>query len=101
MSEHVKALGMALGSNNPERWGGKPPMATCPGCDEPLVGTFDWPGYEFVCVCCGRHLGFVEQKPAESTPTIEARHAELDQAFRDAKESGAELQVWLRERVSR
>lgn len=75
--EKIKALGMTLGSNAPEKWGGRPPMATCPACSEPLIATFKYRGYEFVCVCCNRMWGFVEPKPVESTPELEARLAEL------------------------
>jgi len=75
--EKIKALGMALGSNSSEKWGGKPPMATCPNCGEPLIATFHFPGYEFICASCKRMWGFVDPVPVESTPELEARHSEL------------------------
>ena len=75
--EKIKALGMALGSNASEKWGGSPPVATCPHCSEPLIGTLRFRGYEFVCVCCERKWGFVEPVPKESTPELMARYAEL------------------------
>lgn len=94
------ALGMALGGNDPSKWGGKPPMATCTGCGEPLVGTMRWAYYQFVCVCCGRHLGYCDPAPVESTPEVEARQAELEAAFTKALEDGVDLDEWLAERVA-
>ena len=82
--EKVKALGMALGSNDSEKWGGKPPMATCPHCSEPLIATFRFRGYEFVCVCCERKWGFVDPVPVVSTPELEARYAELKARWDDS-----------------
>ena len=79
--EKIKALGLALGSNAPDKWGGKPPMATCPSCSEPLIATFKYRGYEFICTCCGRMWGFVEPEPVESTPELEARLAELKEKW--------------------
>ena len=75
--EKIKALGLALGTNAPEKWGGKPPMATCPNCGEPLIGTFRFRGYEFICVSCKRKWGFVDPVPVVSTPELEARYKEL------------------------
>lgn len=85
--EKIKALGMALGSNDPDKWGGKAPMATCPTCGEPLIGTFRFPGKEFVCMGCRRLWGFVEPTPQVSTPELEARYAELKAQF-DAEIAG-------------
>lgn len=60
----------------------EPPMATCPNDGEPVVCTFEFPKYEFVCVVCGWLGGFLSPTPAEATPEIEARHAELQEQYR-------------------
>lgn len=79
MSEKVKALGMVLDGMARKKAGRKPPMATCPAhyCGEPLVSTLRFRGYEFICVVCKRHWGFVDPTPAESTPELKARYEEL------------------------
>jgi hypothetical protein len=99
MSEYVKALGLALGLNNPEKWGGKAPMATCDRCGEPLIPTGAFPAKEFVCICCGRLLGYVEPTPVVSTPEVEARQKELQDEWDRAREGGADMSGWLRDRV--
>lgn len=53
------------------------PTATCRADGEPLVFTFEYPRYEFICMVCGEKYGFLDPAPAESTPELEARHAEL------------------------
>ena len=54
------------------------PMEMCPRCrTEPLVLTFDRPGYEFTCVICGGWYGFLDPIPAEATDEIGARQIEL------------------------
>lgn len=40
--------------------------------DEPLVSTFAFAKYEFICMACGRLYGWVEPLPAEPTPELEA-----------------------------
>jgi len=77
MSEKVKALGMALDLMKRKREGKPAPMATCPSCGEPLISTLRFRGYEFICVVCRRHWGFVEPTPAEATPELDARYQEL------------------------
>lgn len=57
------------------------PMATCPADGEPLVFTFEFRGYEFVCVPCGRKYGFLSPKPVEVTAEREARLAELQTQY--------------------
>lgn len=54
-----------------------PPVATCHRDGEPLVGTLEFPGAEFVCAVCGRLYGFLGPKPAEQTPELLARLEEL------------------------
>ena len=77
MSEKVKAMELALDAVTRKREGKEPPIATCPSCSEPLIGTFKFPGKEFICVACRRLWGFVEPTPAESTPELLARLKEL------------------------
>ena len=77
MSEKVRALEMAFDAMARKREGKEPPIATCPSCSEPLIGTFKFPGKEFICVVCRRLWGFVEPTPAETTPELLARLEEL------------------------
>lgn len=72
----VKALDLALRSHRGE----KPRVAMCPTCpDEVLVATFRWPGAEFYCLRCEGLFSFVDPRPAEPTPELDARieHEEL------------------------
>ena len=77
MSEKVKAIELAFDAMRRKREGKEPPIATCPSCSEPLVGTFKFPGKEFICVACRGLWGFVEPTPAEATPELLARLKEL------------------------
>lgn len=52
-------------------------LACCRGCGEPLIMTFAWSRYEFYCVNCGAHLGFLEPQAKEPTPELDARYEEL------------------------
>lgn len=102
MSERVNALDMALGPLKPERWGGKPPMATCSGCAAPLISTTLWAYYEFVCIECGRHLGFVEPEPAMETAELRTRYEALLEEWDSATDGKDvdEVTEWLVERVA-
>jgi hypothetical protein len=65
-------------------------VATCHLDDEPLVGTFEFRGAEFVCVVCGQLYGFLGPKPAQETPGLLARLAELTARYereRDERQS--------------
>lgn len=53
------------------------PTAGCPADDEPLIGTFEYPKYEFVCLTCGRLYGFLSPKRLPTNPATEARYREL------------------------
>lgn len=86
MSEKVKALGLVLDTMKRKREGIEPPIATCPSCSEPLIGTLKFRGKEFICVACRRLWGFVEPTPAESTPELLARLGELQTQW-DAEQS--------------
>lgn len=69
----------------------KPPMATCPLDDEPLVFTFEFRGAEFVCMVCGRKYGYMAPKPAKDTPELRARLEELEAQYERAarREAGS------------
>lgn len=54
-------------------WG----VATCPADGEPLVGTFEFRGFEFICMVCGTKYEFLQPRPAPETPELMARHDEL------------------------
>lgn len=97
-TERVRALGMALGSNSPDKWGGKPPLATCPACGEPLIGTTIWVHKEFVCICCGRLWGWVEPEPQEDTDERRARYEELLSEWNEAEVTDvADALTWMEE----
>lgn len=74
-------VGTALDLIGRQRKGEPPPMATCPRDGEPLISTFEQPGAEFHCVVCHGWFGFLAPVPAEATPELEARHAELQQRY--------------------
>lgn len=54
-----------------------PPTATCPTDGEPLVFTFEFPKYEFICMVCRQLYGFLDPRPAHQTPELDDRHTEL------------------------
>ncbi|MFZ2226178.1 MAG: hypothetical protein WAV64_01950 [Candidatus Moraniibacteriota bacterium] len=50
-----------------------PPVAMCPRCPgEPLVFTFERAGFEFTCLGCNGWFGFLDPRPADSTPELDA-----------------------------
>ena len=62
------------------------PMAGCPRCKEPLMSTFERPGKEFHCLCCGAWVEFLAPRPIDAAEH-QARHDELRSRF-DAGERG-------------
>ena len=90
MSDEIKAFVMVLAAIARKQQGKPAPMATCPNCREPLIGTLRFRGKEFVCVGCGRLWGFVDPIPTESTPELEARYRELKAKW-DKEPTGAAL----------
>lgn len=59
-----------------------PKTAMCPRCpDEVLVFTFRWPGAEFWCPGCHGHFGFLDPRPADPTPELDARCEAAKVAF--------------------
>lgn len=73
---------------------GNPPMAMCRRCpDEPLVMTFEFPKYEFICMNCKSLYGFLDPRPAEETPEIKAKQIERQKQYeaeRKAREAAAQ-----------
>lgn len=57
------------------------PYAGCPKCAEPLIGTFEVPQKEFVCIICGTYYAFLSPMPLDVTPERDARYAELKALF--------------------
>lgn len=54
------------------------PIALCPGCSEPLISTFAFTGYEFLCICCGRKVTFLGPAPGDGgDQQLRERLAEL------------------------
>lgn len=95
----VQALGMALGANDPQKWGGKPPLACCPDCGEPLIGTMLFPFKEFVCIECGALWGFVEPVPKKDEPPLSERAWELQRDWRLASIHSVEQAcTWIEQR---
>lgn len=58
------------------------PMACCPTDGEPLVGTLEQRGAEFLCMVCGRYFGFLSPMPKDPTPELNARYEELRARFK-------------------
>lgn len=98
MSEQVKAMGMAFDAIERKRTGKPAPMACCTRCGEPLIGTFRFAGFEFVCICCGRLHDFLQPAPKEATPELDTRQAELQLLWAEAVKSGVDLVEWINER---
>lgn len=76
------------------------PVAICrkPECGAPLVSTFAFPQYEFVCLGCGGLYDFIQPASGEPTPERMERLAELQRAWneRDKSVPPAEwLKAWL------
>jgi hypothetical protein len=55
------------------KWG----MACCRDDGEPLISTFEFRGFEFICAVCGTKYGFLEPVGKPETPELEARYEEL------------------------
>jgi predicted RNA-binding Zn-ribbon protein involved in translation (DUF1610 family) len=91
-SEMLDALAMAL---DPERTKSK--IAGCTSCKAPLIGTMKYPGAEFYCLECGKHLSYVSPTPLESTPENNERLAKLEAEWKEHRDDEA----WLAERCSR
>lgn len=47
-------------------------------CGEPLVMTLHWARYEFYCLSCGKHYGFLDPTPADETPELLERVAAIE-----------------------
>lgn len=90
MSNNVKAFGMALDIIERKKSGKLAPMATCPACKEPLIGTIRFPKKEFICVACRRTWGFLDPYPVEATSELKARYEEL-KAIWDAEIAQQEI----------
>lgn len=57
------------------------PVACCPHDGEPLIATLEFAGAEFYCVPCGCTFGFLSPTPADPTPELAARIAELEAEY--------------------
>lgn len=66
---------------DPEPAKPEPPVATCPYDGDPLVMTFAFSGYEFICLRCGRLYGFLEPRAVPATPELEAKIIERRAEF--------------------
>lgn len=74
----AKALELALRTGRGEG----PMVAMCPRCpDEVLVSTLRWAGYEFYCLACSGLFSYVDPRPAEPTPELDARIEAANAAF--------------------
>lgn len=51
--------------------------AICPSCGAPLISTMAWPKYEFYCLECGGHYGFLQPRSVESTLELSERYNRL------------------------
>lgn len=52
-------------------------MATCTRCAAPLISTMAFCKYEFYCLECGTHLGFLSPIGQPGTPELTARYEAL------------------------
>lgn len=60
------------------KWG----WAVCREDQEPLISTLEFPGFEFVCVVCGRKYGFLEpHSMPDDTPGMQERYDELKKIY--------------------
>lgn len=74
----AKALELAIRVGRGEG----PRVAMCPTCpDEVLVSTLRWPGAEFYCLGCEGGFSFVDPRPEEPTPELDARIAIANARF--------------------
>lgn len=53
------------------------PLAVCRSDGAPLVSTFAFRGYEFICLECGRKYGWLDPEAVEATPELNERHEAL------------------------
>jgi hypothetical protein len=91
VSERVRALGLALSVGDRQPSGRPAPYAVCRSCHAPLISTIAFRGFEFYCLQCGRHYGFVQPATAEPTPELQARHRELKAEW--DKHAGSKLLI--------
>lgn len=56
-------------------------VAVCRKDGEPLVWTFEFPGYEWYCVVCGARYGALHSLRADASVELAARHAELTDRY--------------------
>ena len=56
------------------------PMACCPGCiaPTPLISTLAFSHYEFYCLECGGHFGFLSPRAETDTPELHAIYKALE-----------------------
>ena len=65
----------------------EPPVAICPRCPgEPLVFTFERDGYEFTCLNCNGWFGFLDPRPADRTPALDALVEDRKATYREQRE---------------
>jgi hypothetical protein len=98
---NIKALGLAMGSNKPEKWGGKPPTACCTRCESALVSTMAFPHFEFVCVVCGHKLGFVDPLPKRWDEPGLQEQMEKHEAQWKERPDDVNPQDWLEQLIER
>ena len=61
------------------------PMATCPRDGEPLVESFEVPQTEWLCMGCGARIDYFSPTPADVTPELQTRYAELHDRYLDGE----------------
>lgn len=82
----IKALGMISDMDKRKKEGKPAPIATCPKCREPLIGTIKFPKKEFICVACRRTWGFLDPQPMEATPELQTRYETLKATWNEEQE---------------
>ena len=60
-------------------------IKVCPRDGEPVVFTFEQPGYEYLCVACGWRGDIFSPRAASATADLVARSDELAEEFEQAR----------------
>lgn len=55
-------------------------VRVCGRCGEPMVFTFEFPGYEYVCMACSNKEGIFGAR-VPNTPEVEKHHGELVELY--------------------
>jgi hypothetical protein len=60
-----------------------PPIATCPRDGVPLIMTTAWRAYEWYCLECGGHYGFLDVQAVAPTPELNEQYNALEDEWNE------------------